>query len=340
MKKSQWRRMQRHLHSFLHYMTASKLAGLLRTEWEYRTGRTVLSGKPYVYVIDPTNFCNLRCRFCPTWKGTLPLPKGQIALADYEALLRQIKPYAFKVVLYNWGEPFLHKSIADIIRAAHEARVGTTISSNMNCLPRGLDEEIVKAGLDHLILSINGLSEETYQQYHEGGRFEAAIENVRRIVEAKRRRRSRTPHLEFQFLVFRHNEHEAAQVGEFSRALGCDSFRLAAPYVNETMKDEFLARNPAYVLDRYKEPAAPSARSREHARKCFWLWRAMVINWNGDVDPCCGKNALGPFANVLRDGLERAWNSEHYIAARRLLTGQRKEEDAETVCNACVGYDY
>lgn len=331
------KRLRRHLDAFLRYWSAKKIINLLRIEYEFRRGCDALKGKPYVYVIDPTNFCNLKCVFCPTWKGELPIPKGKIDFSNYKKIIDEIKPHAFKVILYNWGEPFLHPQIIDIINYTHKANIAVSLSTNINYLPEGLPEDLVKSGIDHLILSVNGLTETTYLKYHTGGNFEKVLENINKIAEAKKRLKSKSPHIEFQFLVFKHNQHEVPQVGEFARKLGCDSFRISAPYIDLSKKDEFLADDNKYVLGRYK---AKNESALIKKQRCFWLWRAMVINWNGDIDPCCGKNLHGAFANIFNDGLNKSWNNINYQSARRDVVGKKQSSDAKTVCSFCSGYDY
>jgi len=81
------------------------------------------------------------------------------------------------MILYNRGEPFLHKDILSMIRYAHERRLATAISSNLTILPDGGGKAVVQSGLDDLVVSCDGLTQETYETYRRGGNLERVLSN-------------------------------------------------------------------------------------------------------------------------------------------------------------------
>lgn len=129
-------RLRRHLNALVRYGSARKLVNIARVESERLLGREALRGRPYMLVIDPLNVCNLRCPLCPTGNGTLPLKNGKMQRARFEELIDELAPHAVKVMLYNWGEPFLHHDIIPMIRHAHRRRISTALSTNLNILPK------------------------------------------------------------------------------------------------------------------------------------------------------------------------------------------------------------
>jgi MoaA/NifB/PqqE/SkfB family radical SAM enzyme len=72
------------------------------------------------------------------------------------------------MILYNRGEPFLHKDILSMIRYAHERRLATVISSNLTILPDGGGEAVVQSGLDDLVVSCDGLTQKPMRRIEEG----------------------------------------------------------------------------------------------------------------------------------------------------------------------------
>ena len=354
-RRRTWR-LRRHLHAAARYVTVRRMVNLARVELERMRGAVEVSGKPYILVIDPLNVCNLRCPLCLTGTGDLPLKPGKMKLDRFRALIDEIAPHTFKIIMYNWGEPFLHKDILPMVRHAHERRVGTVISSNLNILPEGGAEAVVRSGLDDLVVSCDGLSQEVYAKYRRGGKVETVIENLRKLVEAKKRLRSRTPMIEFQYLVFRHNEHEASRAEEFAYDLGVDFVRLTQPYLDEANPEFQPASDTDFVRPQYQDAPPENADKLDIFRptadqeacakefpspiKCFWPWRSMTINWNGQVDPCCRGNYFDAFGNVFDDGFAAVWNGPEYHYARKWITGKVGQDDPKRiVCRGCPGYN-
>jgi len=354
--RERYSRVKRHAAALLRYPTARRIMNLARVEYERKTGKSRLRGRPYYIVIDPVNRCNLKCPFCPTGQGALPLPSGSMPLERYREIIDKIAPHAIKLVLYNWGEPFLHRDILDMIRVAHEKKIATSISSNLNILPSGGGEGIVQSGLDDLIVSCDGLSQKSYEKYRRGGILEKVKENLKQIVEARGRLGKKNPVIEFQFLAFRHNEHEIPDVEAFARGLGADFVRICKPYLNVESEEIRPASNPAYVRTQYLDESisqtprldifSPEADQEACVRNfpppldCFWPWRAMVINWNGQVDPCCGKNYLEGFGNLFEQDFEEIWNGPRYRFARAWIRGRVKNNPrTKIVCRGCPGYE-
>jgi MoaA/NifB/PqqE/SkfB family radical SAM enzyme len=348
-----FRSKRRQINNLINYWTLKKLSNILLVEYEYYRGKISLKGKPYIYVIEPTNICNLRCIYCPTGKDMLLAPKGKINLDDFRKVIDTIKDYAVEIMLYNWGEPFLHPEITELISYAHRSRIGTVVSSNMMYSQNGISDQIIKSGLDHLIMSFSGITGKTHEIYHVGSDFNRMIRNVEELIKTKQRLNEKKPHIEFKFLPFKHNQHEIKDVEAFAKKLGCDSFRIAKAYVDESdfqnvtdiegyrldgfvnNRNESHSETNAYIP--LTSESTPDRREKRNRKSCFWPWRAMVINWNLDVDLCCAY--YKPVGNILSDGLENTWNNSKYQNARLDITGHEvKNEDI--LCLTCRGYDY
>lgn len=345
-------RLRRQLGAAWRYKTARRAANALLAEWERLRKVERPRSLPYVFVIDPLNTCNLKCPCCPTGRGELPLKPGKMKLEQFQALIDQIAPHALKLMMDNWGEPFLHRDIIGMVAHAHSRRIATAISSNLNILPEGGGAAIVASGLDDLIVSCDGITQETYGRSRVQGRLDKLTLNLKEISAAKRAAGSRTPHIEFQFLVFKHNEHELPEIQRFARDLGADTVRFARPFVNpasgiEPATDprfaskDYNAEGSALKNDIFERDADQAACVQENPGpiECFWPWRAMTINWNGQVDPCCGKNYLQSFGNALETPVAELWNNETYRYARRWIAGSTNgDEPRAIVCRGCPGY--
>ncbi|MGF1573773.1 MAG: SPASM domain-containing protein [Sumerlaeia bacterium] len=344
-------RPRRHLAALLRYGTVRRFANVALVEAERMLGRSTVYGKPYMLVVDPVNICNLKCPLCPTGRGDLPLRNGKMKREAFEELFQIMGPWAFKLMLYNWGEPFLHKDILTMIEFAHKKGVATSLSTNLNHLPKGGAEGIVNSGLDDMIVSCDGLSQKTYARYRVGGNVKDVFRNLREIAKAKRRLGKTTPVIEFQFLVFKHNEHQIPRVREMAKRCGANFVRIMPPYIGPNKAGIEPSQNPLYRKnanmsdnqkpDVFERGADLTTLAKENPPplNCFWPWRSMVINWNGQVDPCCFKNYHESFGNVFEDGFEAIWNGETYRYARQWISGKAENNpNMKIVCRGCGGY--
>ena len=212
--------------SVLAHSTPRRLWNLALVEAEFRLRRTRVSGKPYVLVIDPTNVCNLRCPLCPTGLMQRGRKAGLISWETYTRAIDAAAPWAYKVNLFNWGEPLLHTHLFDMVRYAKARNLGTSLSSNLSVqISDERIDELIRSGLEYLCVSIDGATQDVYAMYRRRGDLELVLSNVRRIVKRRKELSSRTPVLEWQFIPMKHNEHEVDAARELAAQIGVDVFR-------------------------------------------------------------------------------------------------------------------
>ena len=364
------KRYYRHAVSLLRYSSIYKLMNLARVEWEQFRQIENVSGLPYIVVLDPTNVCNLKCPVCPTTKGELLHPSGRIPVEKFRSLVDRIAPHTYRLILYIWGEPFLHRQIIEMLSYADRKRISTSISSNLNILPREGAEALVLSGLDDLVVSCDGLSQETYERYRVGGELDKLISNMNAIKQAKKKLGRSNPNIEFQFLVFKHNEHEVDRVHEFATEHGANTVRLERPAIDFNIPDIRPAVNPEYARSEFQAFQLPDSIDNQDQSQtvpitgpvlteqpeskpllqpveatllspidCYWPWRVLTVSWNGEVDPCCFNNQLGSFGNVFDQPLLDLINNEKFVYARRRIAGKASDEGFDDViCKTCKGY--
>ncbi len=68
-------------------------------------------------------------------------------------------------------------------------------------------KDLLMSGLSEIAASIDGFSQQTYERYRRGGRFELVLENLTRLA-ALRDRLGLDTKISWNFLVFNFNEHE------------------------------------------------------------------------------------------------------------------------------------
>lgn len=338
-------RKARHFDLLRRYAGPRKVANLARAELSRLRGTVRAAGRPYVFTVDIGNVCNLRCPLCPTGVHELKRPQGFMSLEDFRAVLRKIEPWAIEVVLHNWGEPFLNPHFATMVREAHEAGIGTAASTNLNLERGGVEmmHEVVDAGLDHLVLSIDGTSQDVYEHYRRRGNLEHVLANVKELVSYKRDRGQRTPMVEWQFLAMKHNEHQIDEARRIGAELGVDSVRVTGAGLPFDDLDNLELAKEWMPEGEYRNYDPETIRSRGYLydERCFYLYRAMTVNPQGQVAPCCAlHHEEWDFGDLLADDLDEIWNNEHYRSARGLFSKNGTFHGLDTACHHCPLFKY
>ena len=306
----------------LRHGTWRKLFNFLRIEAQLRMGRKRVWGYPYEWEIDTTNICQLKCPLCHTGLGTVNRQKGVMHFDLFKKTIDEIKDYCIWLSLYSWGEPFLNKEIDRYVAYAHSANMATIISSNLNKpLTPEMAERLIRSGLDVLIVSLDGTTQEVYEVYRVGGQLERVIDNIKVLANKKTELGSVTPYLEWQFIVMRQNEHQIPEAQRMAKELAVDGLVLKNVDFPHGAEGADLAErwSPIHMEGfRTDEPfAKPYA---ENGTRCWRLWRSAVINWDGGYAPCCYlTDAADDFGDVRTHSIKEIWNNEHYLNARGLF---------------------
>ncbi len=336
-------RAPRYLVPVLQHGTPRKWANIALVETELKLRRTVLRSMPFYYFVDPCNVCNLRCPLCPTGNYTLDKHQGMMSFEMYKGIIDRIKDYALTVGVYNLGEPFLNKRVFDMIDYTQANNIGTNLSSNFNW-PVPVDvKDIVRCGLEYITISLDGLSQETYEKYRVKGDINEVIENLKALVAAKKAMKSATPVIEWQFIVFKHNEHELPRVKELARTWGVDRLRVVPPTIPPEMVDDAAVRDewmPTNKVYREHDPALAQQRGYILDQACFYLYRTMRIDPDGSIAPCCyARDRTHNYANLDDGDLREIWNNRYYVSSRQLFARKPLPKDRiKTFCDECPMY--
>ncbi|MEM7307455.1 MAG: radical SAM protein [Planctomycetota bacterium] len=286
---------------------ANKLLVQLQNEY-LRNTRVV--GRPFQLTLEPVNLCNLKCPLCATTTREATLPKGMLKAADAERILDRF-PYTVQLVLSNWGEPFLNGEVFAIISAAKARGIHVRLESNLTLFDAEQARRLVAAGLDTLVVALDGASQETYAQYRVGGSFDSVLEHVRLVLDAQRQAGDRRMELEWKFVVHRGNEHEVEAARALAAELGM-TFHTVPIWAPEGEEEAWRPREAGD--GRRKADGAPA--------RCHNLWQAVTVNFNGDVFPCCSEfTPADRLGNALDDSFALPWNDDEVRARRRLNRG-------------------
>ena len=183
-------------------------------------------GLPTILQVEPTSRCNLRCGICPVTTG-LGRSVGDMDLPRFQQLIDELGEYLLLIMFWDWGEPFLNPDAYAMIRYARGAGVKVVCSTNGHVFAdRDHARQVVDCGLDVLVFSVDGITQETYQRFRRQGNLETVLQGIRNVVEEKRRAQSNTPLVNFRFIVMKHGEREVPHVRAFASSLGVDVLTL------------------------------------------------------------------------------------------------------------------
>jgi radical SAM protein with 4Fe4S-binding SPASM domain len=294
-------------------------------------------GYPYWLTIDPTNFCTLRCPFCPTGQHRNSRTKAMLSLQAFNNVLSELGPYLIHIDFCNWGEPLLNKDIYKMIKFAKEFNIDTKVDSNFNYFNEKDAQDMVLSGLDRLIVSIDGASQETYSKYRVGGDFRKVMSNLKLLIEKRKQLNRTNPYISWQFLVFRHNEHEIEEARKMAADLGIDSIGFTKAFIGDKDWIPLNEEYSHYKKEEIKDNESTSGHFKSCEEKfCNWPWEAIAINPEGSVSACCSvEDEKDDFGNIFRDPFKDIWNNDKYKQARRFIKDKIKEKTYDNICVGC-----
>ncbi len=295
--------------------------------------KPVVWGMPVSYSIEPTNHCNLKCPECPSGLGSLTRPLGLMKYEFYKELIDEICTTGFYIQLYFQGEPYINKNLPQMIKYAQKKRMYVSISTNGLLVNKKNVDAVLKNAPDKLIFSIDGLDEESYQNYRVGGTFAEADNNLRRLIKRKTELKLKKPFTELQFIVMKQNEHLLDEVLEYGKSVGVDKvvFKTMQISTFENAK-HFLPVSNKYR--RYELENGTIKIKGKLKNHCFALWRTSVITWDGRVVPCCfDKDAEFEFGSMNGISFQNIWKSGDYNLFRQKILNNRK---GISMCSNCT----
>jgi len=276
---------------------------------------------------------NLRCPECPSGLRNFTRPTGMLTQETYQKVIDELAPSLSYLIFYFQGEHYLNPKFLEQVKYASQKRIYTATSTNAHYLDDKQAKATIESGLDRLIISIDGTSQETYEQYRIGGKLEKVIEGTRNVIKWKKELKSTTPHVIFQYLVVKPNEHQLEEVKTLAKDLGVDevAFKTAQIYDYEN-GSELIPTIEQY--SRYKQlPNGKWKIKNKLINHCWKMWHSCVITWDGKVVPCCfDKDAHYQLGAMEDQSFKTVWRGEAYQKFRASLIKSRSEIE---MCKNC-----
>jgi len=294
--------------------------------------------------IEATSGCNLQCRTCirNVWSD----PQAQMTMDTFGRLMESLEqlPDMQRVVFTGFGEPLTHPHIMEMIEAVRRRDIAVSLGSNGLLLKPDLARELVRLGVDRLVVSIDGVKPATYADVR-GAQLDKILGNIRHLNEAKRELGALFPALGIEFVVLKSNWQELPDLVQLASHLNAARVLVSnvLPYT-EDMRDEILyGYEPRSPFKASGWPVKADAwvmwgtleLPRMHwgaERRCRFVQdRSVVVGLDGGVSPCYAlshnysyfaidgvKKQVSRYVlgNANEQTLADIWMSEDYVRFR------------------------
>ncbi len=256
------------------------------------------SFRPQGIIIEPTNYCNLRCAHCTT--QAIDEEKGYMDYDLYRRIL-DTNPQITCLILTRNGEPFLHPKIVDMIAYAKNKNIYVSIYTNGILLSKEKADSMLNIGLDEINFSLEGVDEE-YEK-NKGVPYKMLKENVDYLIKKRDLLKSRL------------------RIGANIARIRDDDDNIKA--IIDAWKGRY---------DHVHIEPLMGKRSSPRRTTCRTLWRNAVVRWDGVVLPCCvDMEATLVMGDVRVNALKEIFNSDKAIAIRK----SHLERRYPPVCKYC-----
>lgn len=282
---------------------------IYRKKWNEYPQKRIVDKFPLHLDIESTNSCNLRCPMCG--RNWMKEKIGDIGWGLFTKIIDEAAKYHLPSIKLNYrGEPMLHSDISKMVSYAKEKGI-LEVQFNTNGLLLNKEKagELIDAGLDRIIFSIDGATKETYEKIRRGSNYEQVVNNIKNLVRLRNKRGLKRPLVRVQMVKMPGNKNEVE-----------DFIRMWLPVVNRVAVS--TERNPL-----------GTKKKVEHF-PCSQIWQRLMICWDGEVRMCCG-DWYGEFAlgNVKEVSIYNIWHGEKLNKVRKLHS--EGSFDKIPVCACC-----
>jgi radical SAM protein with 4Fe4S-binding SPASM domain len=272
----------------------------------------------------------LKCPACPSGNGELSRERGFMDFSLFKKIIDDQKDTLINIIFHFQGEPLLHKELGRMINYAKENNIYTMFSTNAQLLAEKTDM-IKESGPDKIIISLDGITQESYNKYRINGdinKIYSALKNLSGLKDGKR------PFIELQFLVFSHNINEIPEVKKLKKKYKIDRITFKSVQIYDNSQINMLPADEKYL--RY-EVSDGNFRLRSDLRnKCHRIIFGSVITWNGNVVPCCfDKDAEYITGNAGNEKLNDIRNDNKY---KTFINSVFSHRDKIEICKNCTEF--
>lgn len=265
--------------------------------------------------LEITTKCDLNCIMCARRiEHTKPMDM------DLDLAKQIIKEFASKgglaIKFCYLGEPTLYPHLVEVVKYAKELGiVDTRIATNGTSLDENLARELIKAGLDFIIFSVDSMFPHIYEKIRIGGDLFTVVKNIRTLKYLRDRQGLDKPKIQVQIIPMELNKYELETKAYY---------KFYEKFADKVWESPWCKdfSNVYTANDEQPDFFCPSP------------YRRLLIRADGQIWLCCGdplkEKYIGTFPEM---SIEEAWNSDYMKDVREKMTnGQVHLID---VCKKC-----
>lgn len=282
----------------------------------YFTKSEISFGLPNYFVIESTNFCNLKCIMCPY--SSMTRKKEHMDWLLYKNIIDQIYTFADFVWLHMFSEPLLNPKIFDMIKYAKEKKIRIGLSTNATLLNKFNSLALLESNPDILIISMDGTSKETYEKIRVGSDFNKVSKNISEfdVLQKKFRRNTKTV---LQIIKMKRTEIE---IDDFVEKWKSSSFT------------KIKVKNLHSYASQINLKEIRRINRDKNEKICYEPWLGMSILSNGNVVPCCNDyDSQMILGNLKKEKVLEVWNSFKMRNFRNTFLGDYDKRNK--ICKSC-----
>lgn len=294
-------------------------------------------GNPAHLTMEISSACQLRCPLCPIGNDSLTRKPQSMSMQTYKTVVDEVGDSLYHINLNGMGEPTLNKQIVEMVEYSKKKDIYVDLYTNFQLQDQKMIEGLITSKLDAVLIAVDGANKESYEKYRVGGKFETILENIRFLVEARKRLQSKTPEINVQFINFDYNHSELNQMKELVRGLGADNLYVKRPFLfwgsDDKEKDhDYIPKQEEDNMSLYQaDESGDVSWVGTQKKMCELLWSSAVILADGSISPCCfdydGKVVFG---NVNETPFRKIWNNSKY---KRFRSQNKKDWKAIPLCH-------
>jgi len=286
--------------------------------------------------VELTNYCNLRCPVCPTGIRAVNRKPAAIDVDLFKRLMDEVGPYLLTISLWAWGEPLLHPHLLEILRAVRKHDIAILLSTNgQNLNDERIIEALTREPPTHLIVAMDGLTDETNSKFRVGAKLAPILAGVRRIAEIKAQRGLELPVLHMRYIVMKHNQHEVPQLKDYSRSHGFDFLSVRTLSIIDSDSPEEVHQELVPDVEELRAYEYHSGmrihRNDFICQEPFWF---PTVFADGTLVPCeQDYNAQQSLGRLFEDGsFADLWFGKQAALARKVI---RDDPQRLSFCRNC-----
>ncbi len=290
---------------------------------------------PMTLSVEPTTACNLRCPECPSGLRSFTRPTGNLKSEFFRSIIDEVKDKLIYLIFYFQGEPFINPDFLKMVKYTSDHGIYTITSTNGHFLTDDIAKKTVESGLDRIIISIDGATQDTYEQYRKEGNLANVLAGTKNLIKWKKKLKSNSPHIIFQFLVVKPNEHQIEDIEVLAKEIGVDEVKYKSAQIYDFKNgNPLIPENEKY--SRYSRNEDGTYKLKYNLKDACWkMWHSAVITWDGKVVPCCfdkdANHVMGQFSTD--SSMAHIWQGDKYHSFKKSVFTKRSSID---ICQNCT----